>query len=306
MNCGMTAQMRFGLEIEPLDLDQTLGCGQTFRWKLGEDGSWTGPLGDQLITLRKEGASLVVHAVPGGPRVRELVETHLRKGDDIDNIARTLRRDPVLTRGLGQYRGLRIVKMDEWECLCSFALATYANIPRISKMIEALATRFGDRIVKGAHAFPDLGSIRKASVAELSRCGLGYRAGYIHAMSRVLDEGHLDGLRRLGYEDLRNGLIELPGVGEKVADCVSLFGFGKLEAFPIDVWMRRALERLYGQRGSYRTLRAFASARFGKYSGYAQEYLYLNERMYAGKAACAFSGELTSRRCPDACADRSP
>jgi N-glycosylase/DNA lyase len=281
--------MRLELEIEPLDLAQTLGCGQTFRWRPAEDGSWVGPLDGQLVTLRQDGSRLFVKAVPGGRGVRELVETHLRKCDDVEGVRKALGRDPVLAHGLDKYSGLRIVKLEEWECLCSFALATYANIPRISKMIETLASRFGKKIAGNIRAFPTIERMKRVSIAELSGCGLGYRAQYIHDMSQMLDRDRIDRLTRLGYEELRNELIQLPGVGDKVADCVALFGFGQLESFPIDVWMMRALKRLYGQSGSYGKLRAFAHARFGPCAGYAQEYLYYNERAHASRGACAFS-----------------
>lgn len=281
--------MRLELDIEPLDLAQTLGCGQTFRWKPREDGSWVGPLDGQLVTLRQSGPRLLVEAVPGGRGVRELVETHLRKRDDVEKVRKALSKDPVLAPGLGRFSGLRIVKLEEWECLCSFALATYANIPRISKMIETLASRFGKKITGNVHAFPTIERMKSVSIAELSECGLGYRAQYIHDMSQMLDRDRIDRFKRLGYEELRSELMELPGVGDKVADCVALFGFGQLEAFPIDVWMKRALERLYGKTGSYGKLRAFAQGRFGPCAGYAQEYLYYNERARAPKGACAFS-----------------
>jgi N-glycosylase/DNA lyase len=281
--------MRLELDIEPLDLTQTLGCGQTFRWKPREDDSWVGPLDGQLVTLRQSGPRLLVEAVPGGRGVRELVETHLRKGDDVEKVRKVLSKDPVLAPGLGRFSGLRIVKLEEWECLCSFALATYANIPRISKMIETLASRFGKKITGNVRAFPTIERMKSVSIAELSECGLGYRAQYIHDMSQMLDRDRIDRFKRLGYEDLRSELMELPGVGDKVADCVALFGFGQLEAFPIDVWMKRALERLYGKTGSYGKLRVFAKARFGPCAGYAQEYLYYNERAHAPKGACAFS-----------------
>ena len=281
--------MTLKLEIEPLDLAQTLGCGQTFRWRACEDGSWIGPLDRQLITLRKIGGTLLVDATPGGREVRRLVETHLRKDDDVREIMDSLRRDPVLARGLDSYSGLRIVKLDEWECLCSFALATYANIPRISGMIETLALKFGEPIANGINAFPTLERVRSAPLAKLSSCGLGYRADYIHKMTRMLDDDAIARLKGLGYDDLREALLELPGVGDKVADCVALFGFGKLEAFPIDVWMMRALKRLYNRTGNYRKLRAFAQGKFGPYAGYAQEYLYYNERAHAPGGTCSFT-----------------
>lgn len=96
-------------------------------------------------------------------------------------------------------------------------------------------------------------------------------------------------MTRMDLARLRDGLKSLPGVGDKVADCVSLFGFGRLEAFPIDVWMERALKRLYGQEGTYRRLREFAAERFGEFAGYAQEYMYMNERGLSSGKTCAFS-----------------
>jgi N-glycosylase/DNA lyase len=281
--------MRFTLEIDPLDLDQTLGCGQTFRWRRLPDGSWTGVLSDQLMTVRRCGSELHAEAIPGGAGARDLLAEHLRAGDDIGRIQRRLSSDPVLRRGMDGLRGLRIVKLDEWECTVSFVLATYANIPRISKMIESLAAAYGKRIAPGTHAFPTVGRLRRASPGDLRRLGLGYRADYIHGVCAALGEDDLGRMKGMGFEELRAGLMELPGIGDKVADCASLFGFGRLEAFPIDVWMERALERLYRQKGSHARLRRFASERFGAYAGYAQEYLYYNERVLASDGACALS-----------------
>jgi len=283
--------MRFTTEIAPLDLDQTLGCGQTFRWRQQPDGSWLGPLEDCLIGLRQNGARLLIEARPSGSErsAKRLVRTHLRAEDDVVKVQRVLARDPVLAAGIPRVTGLRIVKIDSWECLCSFTLATYANIPRISKMIETLAQRFGHNIVEGVSAFPSLSELSRATVNELSDCGLGYRARYIHDLCRSVDSRKLRRMESLEYDDLRSELMDLPGVGDKVADCVALFGFGKLESFPIDVWIERALARLFRQRGSYRKLRKFATDRWGPYAGYAQEYLYYNERARASTGACLFT-----------------
>ena len=284
------------LRLEPLDLSQTLGCGQTFRWRPLADGSWSGPLGGHLVTLSKVGPDLCIKASPGGPSVRKMVSDHLRSDDDIPAIQRSLARlDPVLANGMRRLRGLRIVKMDEWECLISLMLATYANIPRISKMIDALARRYGRRIVDDTYSFPTLERMKKAELADLSGCGLGYRARYVHSVCQLLDDGAIDRLKRLPYRKLREELTDLPGVGDKVADCVALFGFGRLESFPIDVWMERALRRLYGQNGSYGKLAAFAHERFGAYAGYAQEYLYYNERAHAPNGSCLFSQQTSDR-----------
>lgn len=289
------------VRIAPLDLDLVLGCGQTFRWARREDGSWVGVLGDQAVRLEQKGSRLIIEARPDRQDTVARIEKFLRAGDDIRSIQRALAKDAVLAPGLRGLRGLRLVKMDEWECLVSYVLATYANIPRISRMIETLARRFGDEILPGVHAFPRREQLLRAGRLELAMCGLGYRGRYLHELCEMLDEGRISELARMGYEDLRRELKELPGVGDKVADCVSLFGFGKLEAFPIDIWVERALKRLYGQHGSYSRLRAFATKRFGLYAGYAQEYLYYNERVNASRGACAFTRAMgrLSERPPD-------
>lgn len=283
--------MIFELEVDPLDLDLTLGCGQTFRWRPNPDGSWSGVLGDQFVSLRQNGPKIVGEATPGDEGVEESVLEFLRVRDDISKIQRVLRRDPVMALGMRRMKGLRIVKLDEWECLISYVLATYANIPRIMKMVDALAVNYGHRVAHGAYSFPDGRRLSKATVGGLTRLGLGYRAEYIKKICDLVDEPKLSIFSAAPYETLRRQLIELPGVGEKVADCVSLFGFGRLESFPIDLWIERALARLYEKKGTYRSLRAFATERFGEYAGYAQEYLYHNERMHARDLGCAFSEE---------------
>ncbi len=274
--------------IAPLDLDLTLSCGQTFRWRRAGD-SWQGVLGNHVVTLRQRGRVLEIDTDLDGRRAVAMVKEHLRAGDDIPRIQRSLSKDPVLARGVRRARGLRIVKMDEWECLVSFVLATYANIPRITKMVEALCSRFGKEIVSGVHAFPDIRRLGQASVEELEGCGLGYRAKYLTDLCSYTSSRDIRRMTRMSFEDLREELLELPGVGNKVADCVALFGFGRLEAFPIDVWMERSLARLYGVKGNYGKLRAFASERFGDYAGYAQEYLYYNERLCVPRGSCMFS-----------------
>ena len=217
-----------------------------------------------------------------------LVRNHLRADDSIRKVHRVLGKDDVLAPALSKLKGLRIVKIDEWECLVSFVLATYANIPRISKMIEMVSARYGSTIVGDVKAFPTRAQLGRASMHDLEKCGLGYRARYIKALCEIIDDRQLERWRRLPYDKLRYELIELPGVGDKVADCVSLFGFGRLESFPIDVWIERALARLYGKKGSYAKLREFAAERFGPYAGYAQEYLYYNERLHAPNGSCLF------------------
>jgi N-glycosylase/DNA lyase len=287
------------VRIPHIDLDQTLGCGQTFRWRRAGDGTWRGPIGDCLVTLRASGQWVHADATPKRRDLKARVSTYLRAGDDVGEVQSALSRDPVMAKGAAAVEGLRIVKMDEWECLASYALATYANVPRISRMIEGLATRYGDPIAEGVHAFPTIAQMRGASLGELRGCGLGYRAEYLAEMCGRVDDARLAEMRGMPDEELREALLELPGVGEKVADCVSLFGFGRLSAFPIDVWMQRALLRLYGVKGSYSRLRDFAAGKFGGYAGYAQEYLYYNERTLNRGEGCVFTRRgVSSGRTP--------
>ena len=291
--------MNVRLRIRHLDLDQTLGCGQTFRWSGAVPGTWSGPIGDCVVTLRREGQWLHSDSVPERLDLGRRVSTYLRTEDDIGRVHAELSKDPVMAKGLGAVEGLRLVKMDEWECLISYVLATFANIPRITKMIEHLASRFGSPITDVMNSFPTIGQLRTASVGELRACGLGYRAEYVAGICRLVDDDRLAEMQHMPDDDLRMALLELPGVGNKVADCVSLFGFGRLGAFPIDVWVERALARLYGARGSYRTLRDFAAERFGGHAGYAQEYLFYNERSLSGSGGCVFTR-------PGGSSDRTP
>ena len=285
----MENPVRFRASIEPLDLDLTLGCGQTFRWWRLQDGSWKGILGRDVVRLVPEAGGLSAETHPGNRGAMGRVVEYLRATDDLGSVHQRLSEDPVIARGLERVEGLRLVKMPPWECMLSYVLATNANIKRIRGMIDALATRFGDPVAEGLSAIPEVERLGRASVAELTECGLGYRAEYVHRLCQAVDERDISRMERLPYEDLRLRLKGLPGIGDKVADCVSLFGFGHLESFPIDVWMERSLERLYGVKGSYAKLRAFASERFGLYAGYAQEYLYFNEWALASKGRCVFS-----------------
>jgi len=281
--------MRYELDIRPLDLDLTLGCGQTFRWRRADDGSWSGPINDQLVKLNCEDGRLVAEVQPGTRGCDEAIWQYLRGDDDLQSILSELgRRDPVIAGGLGRFSGLRLVKMEPWECVLSYILATNANIPRIAGMIDTVSRTYGERITGDVYAFPTPSDMSGATRKALAACGLGYRAEYVHSLIRTIDNRSLERMKALDYERLRNVLMEVQGVGPKVSDCVALFGFGKLGAFPVDVWIRRALNRLYEIDGSYETLRRFAAERFGRYAGFAQEYLYHNERILAKDGGCAF------------------
>src|SRR5512137_1689042 len=193
--------MRFELEISPLDLDLTLGCGQTFRWRCLTDGSWAGVLGDQFVKIKRKGPIIEGDATPGGDDIESLVANFLRAKDDISRIQLELGKDPILALGMRKMRGLRIVKLDEWECLISYILATYANIPRIMKMVDSVATAYGPRIAPGVHAFPHRKRLAKASIGRLAKLGLGYRAKYVRKVCEEIDEDSIRLMTGMRYED---------------------------------------------------------------------------------------------------------
>lgn len=217
-------------------------------------------------------------------------------------IEAALEDDPVLARILPHTRGLSLLDQDPWEVLISFIVSQNNNIPKITQSIERLARAYGEPIeVPGplapdpltlpgpngqerVYAFPTPERLAAAHPRTLRACLLGYRAPYVRAAARMVAGGRLDleALRRMPAEDARDALVRIPGVGEKVADCILLFGLGQISAFPVDVWVRRAVERLYfrNRPRMARQIQAFARSRFGALAGYAQQHLFTYARSF--------------------------
>lgn len=252
-----------------LDLDHTLGCGQVFRWRK-EDGQWKGVVGDRSVTLRQDGQD--VRVVSGMDRAD--FDRYFRTDDDLRSIYKELDGDPTLSRYFQEYRGLRLLRQDPWECTASYVLATNANIPRIQGMIERVCRTFGTEM-DGHFAFPDPGQLLDRCERS-EACGLGYRTKRFIELARLVYRGQVDfeALRNMEYEDCVRELVELPGIGPKVADCISVFSLDHLEAFPVDVRIKRAMAELYGIEGGYKQVSQMSRDKFGRWAGYAQEYIY--------------------------------
>jgi N-glycosylase/DNA lyase len=190
--------------------------------------------------------------------------------------------DAVLARVLLRTRGTGILAQDPWEVLISFIVSQNNNIPKICQSIERLARSLGTPLGGGAFAFPTPERLARAQARTLAACLLGYRAPYVRAAARLVAEGRVDlcALARSSPERARDCLLTIPGVGEKVADCVLLFGLRHTTAFPVDVWVRRAVERLYfhGRPRTVAQIQGFARARFGSLAGYAQQHLFCYAR----------------------------
>ena len=170
--------------------------------------------------------------------------------------------------------GLRILRQDRWECLATYLLATNANVARIGKMVESVCDMFGDDL-GGRHSFPTPSQILDGS-DRICECRLGFREQrFIELAQRVEDgEVDVDAIAELDYQGCVDELMGIKGVGPKVADCVALFAYGHLDAFPVDARIQKSMEELYGVSGSYKAVSAYGREKFGRYAGYAQEFLY--------------------------------
>jgi len=277
----------------PFDLGFTLCCGQAFRWdKRGE--WWWGVVGEHVFKIRQIGNVLEFENVDEG-----FVRTYFGLDDDLLKILSQIRKDTHIMQAPEAFKGLSILRQDPWECLISYICATYKNISAIKLMLLNLS-KFGDEIHLDGHyfhAFPTPERLTEATAEGLAKCGLGYRAKYVSETAKMVYENgfEVESLRKLSYEKAKEELLSFTGVGLKVADCVLLFSLGKLEAFPVDVWMKRVILKYYrgyfpnefirensGKKSltssEYEKLSLFGRKYFGKYAGYAQEYLYHYER----------------------------
>ncbi|MCS7172006.1 MAG: DNA-3-methyladenine glycosylase 2 family protein [Armatimonadetes bacterium] len=268
----------FELPAPGLHLERTLSCGQTFRWSWV--GRWArGVVGRTVLWLDPMPGYLRVYA-EGEPLRPEAVRTYLLGRGPVRAAERRLCFDPVLRRILPLTRGISLLVQDPWEVLCSFLISQNNNIPKIRLSIERLCQALGERISARTEAFtfPSPERIAEAPVRILKGASLGYRASYLRATARIVADRLVDlgALRRAPLEEAREALLELPGVGEKVAECVLLFGLGHQEAFPVDVWVRRAVLELYfgGRTRTPREIRVWARERFGTLAGLAQQHLY--------------------------------
>ena len=291
-------QIQLDLRNTPFNLGHTLSCGQTFRWEK-RDNWWIGVVGQTALkishvddTLEFEASSDCVNTA--------FIRRYFSLDDDLPLIYSEIAKDNHMRNAIKQFHGLRLVRQDPWECLISYICATYKNIPAIKQMIRNLSTRFGRPISfdgQEFHAFPEARVLAAVNMHDLKACKLGYRAVNIRETANLVSSGKFDleSLRTKSYQEAKKALLSLPGVGSKVADCVLLFSLDKLEAFPIDVWMKRVILEYYSQffesgfperiryrrslsRRDYQILYDFGRHYFGEYLGYAQEYLYHYKR----------------------------
>ncbi len=287
-------EIKLDKSTAPFNLERTLNCGQLFRWqKLGD--WWYGVVADRVIKIKQRSEGLIFQIFPETPN-QVFIDNYLRLDDDLPSILSEISKDEHMRKAIDLFCGLRICRQEPWECLISYICATYKNIPAIKKMVNSIAQRFGTKLTFDGYdfyAFPKQNDLAQACPKDLRSCGLGFRAERVLQTAKLVDSGEisLESLKSIEYGDARRKLLSLPGVGQKVADCVLLFSLEKLEAFPIDVWMKRAATTIYTSHfdssfikrvssksslttTEYGVIGSFGREYFGRYAGYAQEYLF--------------------------------
>jgi N-glycosylase/DNA lyase len=276
------------------DLDFSLCCGQVFRWRK-INSWWYGIVGKNVVKIRQCGDQLEFENVH-----RDFVQNYFGLNDDLAKIKSCVGKDDYVRSALQRFEGLRIVRQLPWECLISFICATFKSIAAIELMLKKLSIKYGEKQVFDGldfYTFPTIERLANACENGLQECGLGYRAKYVQKTAKkILDETiNLEYLKSLPYFEGRKALLEFSGVGLKVADCVLLFSLEKMEAFPVDVWVKRVILNHYANQlpsetvkkmqsrnsltnNEYQKIGDFARSYFGHYAGYAQEYLFHFER----------------------------
>jgi len=286
--------LRFG--APDFDLEKTLDSGQVFHWHKVGDG-FVGAIGDLAVQVRQDTEILEVHfgGPPKPPREPRafpgIVARYFVLDHPLAEICDSFPKDPIMNAARDFCRGLRIIRQPKWECLATFICSSMKQVMHIRQISLALRKRFGQQRKIGSelvYTFPPAHRLAQASEKELRDCKLGYRGKNLRATARLVSSGQvdLDAWSVLSNGELRKQLCSLPGVGPKIANCVMLFAYERLQAFPIDVWIERVLRQHYfsrRQRMTAQRLRQFTESYFGEHGGYAQQYLFHHARIVQGR-----------------------
>lgn len=256
-----------------LDLEKTFECGQCFRWNKKADGSYLGVAMDRAARLVSEDERIYIITKNDG--YGKLWYDYFDLGLDYEAIRNSLKGGEYFKSCADFGAGIRILRQEGWEALCSFIISQCNNIPRIKGIVETLCRLFGNEICfegEVMYTFPSADVVSGLTLHELEPLRCGYRAQYILSAAKVVASGGLDfeSLKLMDTADAQAALMELSGVGAKVANCAVLFGLHKMDAFPIDVWMARALSEHFPK--------GFDPTSFGEYAGLAQQYIFYYAR----------------------------
>ena len=266
-----------------IDVDNSINSGQVFLWeKQGSD--WYGIDGQDVLKINKNG---VIKSI------RNLKTDFFRKNDNIEEIIKSISKDKTVKKAVKEYEGLRLFRQDPFQCLISFIISSNSNIQKIKNSLEKITKKFGKKVKiqnKEFFLFPEPEKMAKATIDEIKSCGVGYRAPFIKEAAKmvILKKIDFEYLKKCDYHEAKKNICLVPGIGNKVADCIMLFSLNKLESFPLDTWMIKILEKYYSKefkietktvtQKQYELLHEKIVNYFGPYCGYAQQYLFKMER----------------------------
>lgn len=243
------------------------------------------PSGQKLAMIKFSGSSRQ-GIISAANMSRAAVVKRFGLADNMQRIYKNIRTDSFMADAIEEYYGMRVTHNDPWETVVCFILSQVNNVKRIRRITKKIIGTYGSPILDAegntiANRFPTAVQLIEASKQELIECGTGFRWRYLKSAAEYCTENlDLYGLYRKSYDQLKQELVAISGIGEKIADCIALLGYGKMESFPIDVWVKRTLETVYfrGRKQKIDKLHRFAAARWGSYAGYAQQYLYWHGR----------------------------
>ena len=264
-----------------INIDDTINSGQVFLWKKF-DSKWYGINGKNILVLEDK---LDIKS--------KNIHNFFRFDDDFQKIKRQLSKDDIMKKAIKNFPGMRILRQDPFQCYISFIVSSNSNIPNIQTRLQKLSYKFGEKRTiddKELFLFPKPEKLANASITDIAKCGLGYRSKYVKKAAIAVDKGIIDfsSLKKQDYQEARDSLCQVFGIGKKVADCILLFSLDKLEAVPLDRWVLRILQKYYSKEfqistktiteKTYDNLHDKIVEHFGKYAGYGQQFLFKNER----------------------------
>lgn len=263
------------LQVEDFNIAQIAESGQCFRWNKVSDMVYKGVIGNNICEIKQVGNEVEVIGIS-----KDEFNYYFDMDRDYEEIKKHYSEDLILNKAIKYGEGIRILNQDKFEVLISFIISANNNIPRIKKSIETISKRFGQKINEEIYAFPTPLELSRASEEDLRECGVGFRANYIYKTCKdILSGFDLETISKLETDKCKRELMKLKGVGPKVADCIMLFSMNKLDAFPIDVWIKRIMEELYIKKEvSLKEIEMFAKEKFSDYAGVAQQYLFFYAR----------------------------
>lgn len=258
-------------DIRNFTLSETLDCGQAFRWRETEDGAFEGVAFGKYLKLAADKEGIILYDTSEEDFLN-IWKDYFDLDRDYGEIIEAISENEVLKAASGFAGGIRILRQDPWEALCSFIISQNNNIPRIKGIVERLCASFGEEIKEGFYSFPTAEKIAALTLEDLAPLRSGFRAKYIIDGAKRVASGEIDlgALKELALDEARQKLMKIYGVGEKVADCTLLFGLSHIDAFPKDVWIKKAMAKLFD--GSLPECAA-------PYAGIAQQYIFHYARM---------------------------